>query len=109
VKAFAGAAHMATKVFSSPDYRNFIMSKLFDASMIDDDTILESTMEALDVIASNCYDYISEYIEKIGEITNRLLQSSHDLAAKLVLEIWSTIAETERKRALQGGAVHGII
>lgn len=74
------------------------MNKIFDASEIDDEDILKSTMESLNEIARVSYDYIREYIDRIGALTSRLIASDHEIAAKLAIEIWSTIADVEHTR-----------
>ncbi|CDW91160.1 importin subunit beta-1 [Stylonychia lemnae] len=98
MKAFSRAAHLTYRNFSSEQHRAFIMDKIFLASTVQDEDILQSTMEALNEIARESYDFIGEYIEKIGELTANLINSEFDLASKLAIEIWSTIAEIEYKR-----------
>lgn len=49
------------------------MFKIFEASFIEDEDIITSTTEALNDIARVSYDYMREYIEKLGDMTHRLL------------------------------------
>lgn len=51
------------------------MMKIFEASYIDDEDIIISTTEALNDIARVCYDFVREYIDKLGDMTHRLIQS----------------------------------
>ena len=66
-------------------------------------------MESLNEIAKVSYEYIETYVENIGNMTHRLLQSNHDIGARLAIEIWSTIADLEAQRTFENQAHHGII
>lgn len=74
------------------------MQRLFKASKIDDEDTLECIMEALNDIVGVNYDYMLDYINEIGELTSRLIDSEHPKAAKLAIEVWSTISEVELSR-----------
>lgn len=65
---------------------------------MEDEDIIRSTMDSLNEIARVSYDFIRDYIDKIGALTTRLIASEHDVAAKLAIEIWSTIADVENTR-----------
>lgn len=49
------------------------MNKIFDATFIEDEDILLFATEALNDIATVGYDYMREYIEKLGDLTHRLI------------------------------------
>jgi len=51
------------------------MQRLFEASKIDDEEILESIMEALNDIVRVNYDYMPDYIMEIGQLTTLLIDS----------------------------------
>jgi hypothetical protein len=55
-------------------------------------------MESLNDIVKFCYDNLTEYIQKIGELTMKLINSEHDKPAKLAIEVWSSFAEVEMQR-----------
>lgn len=71
------------------------MDKLFEASNIENEDILISIMESLNDIVRVNYDSIFEYIERIGNLTMTLINSIHDKAAQLAIEVWTSIAEVE--------------
>ena len=77
------------------------MQRLFEASKIDDEEILESIMEALNDIVRVNYDYMPDYIMEIGQLTTLLIDSQHDKPAQLEIEVWSTISEVELARIQQ--------
>ena len=81
MKAFSRSAHLLYRNFSSEVHRKFIMDKIFEASLVNDEETLKSTMEALNDISKGCYDYLDEYIEQIGGLTVRLIESQFDVAA----------------------------
>jgi hypothetical protein len=81
-----------------PDQRSFIMERLFIAGDINDEDVLSSLMESLNDIVKFCYDNLTEYIQKIGELTMKLINSEHDKPAKLAIEVWSSFAEVEMQR-----------
>ena len=55
-------------------------------------------MEGLNDIVRVNYDYMSKYIQQIGQLTIDLINSEHDKPAKLAIEVWSTISEVEQSR-----------
>lgn len=71
------------------------MDKLFEASNIDNEDVLISIMEAMNDIVRVNYDYIFDYIEGIGNLTMKLINSEHDKAAQLAIEVWTSISEVE--------------
>ena len=75
MKAFSRAAVLTSYIFSSKEHRDFIMGKIFEASFIEDEDIVLSTTDALNEIARVSYDYMREYIDKLGDLTHRLIQS----------------------------------
>lgn len=70
IKAFARAAPITQPYMASPEHRGFIMNNLLKAQSIPDPEILLSLMEALCEIVKVSYDYIGEYVEQIGGLTN---------------------------------------
>jgi hypothetical protein len=74
------------------------MERLFIAGDINDEDVLSSLMESLNDIVKFCYDNLTEYIQKIGELTMKLINSEHDKPAKLAIEVWSSFAEVEMQR-----------
>ncbi len=66
IRAFARAAPITDKNFVVPEQKQFIMQKLFEASKIQNDDILQSTMESLNDIVRVNYDYMYDYIQEIG-------------------------------------------
>ena len=78
------------------------MDQLFLAGNINDEDVLSSLMEALNDIVKNCYDYIFDQIQRIGNLTMTLINSEHDKPAKLAIEVWSTFAEVEMQRNALG-------
>lgn len=80
LKAFSRAAPITDKNFSVPEQKQFIMEKLFEATNIDDEEVLVSTMEALNDIVRVNYDYMLEYIQNIGDTTIKLINSQHEKA-----------------------------
>lgn len=98
MKAFARSAHLTFQNFSSQPHRAFIMDKIFEASNFNDEDIINSTLESLNDICRVSYDYIREYIDKIGQLTSSLIASEYESAAKLAIEVWATIAEVEFNR-----------
>jgi importin subunit beta-1 len=109
MKAFARAAPITDKNFMVPEQKHFIMEKLFEASKINHEEILQSIMEALNEIVRVNYDYMFEFIESIGNLTMTLINSEHDKAAQLAIEVWTTISEVEMQRKAQGRDQQGII
>lgn len=95
MKAFSRAAPITDKNFAVPEQKSFIMQKLFEASNIDNDEILTSIMEALNDIVRVNYDHMFEYIQEIGNLTMRLINSVHDKPAQLAIEVWTSISEVE--------------
>lgn len=77
------------------------MNQVFLASEIDDEDILVAIMEAMNDIVRVNYDYMFDYIERIGSLTMKLIASEHEKAAKLAIEIWTTFAEVEIARKAQ--------
>lgn len=77
------------------------MNQVFLASEIDDEDILVSIMEAMNDIVKVNYDFMLDYIERIGSLTMKLIASEHEKAAKLAIEIWTTFAEVEISRKAQ--------
>lgn len=57
------------------------MQQLFAASKINDEDVLQPTMEALNDIVRVNYDHMPEFIQCIGELTMNLINSEHDRAA----------------------------
>lgn len=78
------------------------MERLFLAGEINDEDVLSSLMESLNDIVKYCYDHLIDYIQKIGELTMKLINSDHDKPAKLAIELWSSFAEVEMQRNSQG-------
>eukprot|EP00347_Sterkiella_histriomuscorum_P015054 403358482 len=109
MKAFARAAYLTKSCFESDPHRHYVMNQLFLAGSINDEEIQSSSMEALNDIARESYDFMREYIPKIGELTSNLLQSEYEQGAKLAIEVWATIAEVEAKREQQNEAHSSII
>jgi hypothetical protein len=59
-------------------------------------------MQAINDIVRVNYDYLFEYIEKIGGLTMNLINSPHDKAAQLAIEVWTSFAEVEISRKASG-------
>ena len=98
MRAFARAAPSTSRNFQHVGQRELIMTQVLLASEIDDEDVLIATMESINDIVRVNYDYMFEYIERIGSLTMKLISSEHDKAAKLAIEIWTTFAEVEISR-----------
>ena len=55
-------------------------------------------MQSLCEIARVNYDYMEEYITKIGELTLNFINSSLDSVAIFAIEFWTTLCEVEIER-----------
>ena len=55
-------------------------------------------MQSLCEIARVNYDYMEEYIPKIGELTLNFINSSLDSVAIFAIEFWTTLCEVEIER-----------
>jgi len=55
------------------------------------------------------YDYIYDYILNIGQITMTMINSEHDRAAQLAVEVWTSISDVELLRKSQGKQHQNII
>jgi hypothetical protein len=75
--AFARAAPSTSKAFQNPQQKNYMMDNLFLASTIDNEDILVAIMQSLSEIVRVSYDYMFEYIERIGGLTMKLISSEH--------------------------------
>lgn len=78
------------------------MQNIFNASKVNDEDVLSSVMEGLNDIVKVNYDHMMPYIQQIGQLTIDLITSDHEKAAKLAIEVWSTISEVEQSRLAAG-------
>lgn len=101
VTAFARAAPVTHRNFQVEEQKQYIMTQLFAASEIDDEDILVEIMSAMNDIVRIAYDFMFEFIERIGGLTMKLIASEHEKPAKLAIELWTTFAEVEIARKQQ--------
>lgn len=74
------------------------MNALFIAAKMNDGETLEHLMQAFVDIARVNYDYLEEYLQKLGEMTFQLVSSDQEKVATLSIEFWTSICEVEIER-----------
>jgi len=70
MQAFRRASHCTGSNFQNPQMRQYIMDNVFKALSVEDDDVQEDAMGSLVEMAKVNYDYLSEYIMQIGNLTS---------------------------------------
>lgn len=102
ITALSGLGHilyLCEKNFNNPADMGRIMSLLFQSCEDQDDMVAEQAYKVLVSITSTYYDNLQPFIVKMLEMTLQAIKTADEAVAKMALEIWSTIAEVELKRA----------
>ena len=74
--------------FAIENQRKLIMDGLIKAAKMEDDDCSSKAAEAISEVVSVGYDYISEFLQAIGEITVSLIQANQSEQASHILSFW---------------------
>lgn len=79
------------------------MNALLSTTQIDDEETLEYLMQSFVDIARVNYDYLENYLQKLGEMTfEQMTNNQREKVATLAIEFWTTICEVEIERIKNG-------
>lgn len=78
--------------------RDAIMNNICEATQSPDARVRSMAFECITEICSNYYDYLTDYMTTIFELTMKAIKVDEDDVAKQAIEVWSTLCEVEIDR-----------
>lgn len=72
------------------------MEGILRALSINDDESQNAALQALQEVPTIAYQYIDDYIVKIGNETHKLLQSSDFEQTRYIFNFWTTLCKEEQ-------------
>lgn len=88
--------------FAVDDQREFILTGLFKAAMIDDESIQEKALEAIAETPFVGYQQADSFIPRVGELTLNLINTDRYSVIRQAFYFWTNLAKEERRKQAQG-------
>ena len=87
-----------TKNFMDDNQRNYIMGGIFAGLLIEDEEIQDFALQALAEVPTVGYNYVGQYLQRIGEFTVSLISNPTRLKSiKHALLFWNNLCKEELK------------
>ena len=103
--ALYNALYFASENFQRQNERDFIMQCVCEATTCEDVRVRIAAFEVLVGIAENYYEFMSNYIQAVYDLTVKAAKQDQPEVGLQAIEFWSTICEEElaRKEAIDDG------
>ena len=95
--ALSNCLQFISDKFVVKDTRDLIIKMIFQAVQVEDESIRVAAYQCLVSIASKYYNYISDWILPIFELTQRALETEVESCVLQAIEFWATVCDEENK------------
>lgn len=85
------------------------MRNFMEAVTIQDEEILVSLMQGLIDIGKTSTVFLVKYLDQLGNMTAHFINSGYESVAKMAIEFWTTVCESEYARMVSQGTSESIL